>query len=69
MEVFARIDESDIGKIQPGQDATFSVDAFPGKIFPAKVKQIRKAPQVVQNVVTYVVVLSADSPDNLLCQG
>jgi HlyD family secretion protein len=69
MEVFARIDESDIGKIRPGQDATFSVDAFPGKIFPAKVKQIRKAPQVVQNVVTYVVVLSADSPDNLLLPG
>ncbi|MBS0528933.1 MAG: efflux RND transporter periplasmic adaptor subunit [Proteobacteria bacterium] len=69
MEINARVDESDIGKIKVGQDATFTVDAFPGRTFQAVVKQIRMAPQVVQNVVTYTVVLTADNPDYTLLPG
>ena len=69
MEIEARIDESDIAGIKTGQDATFTVDAFPGRGFSAKVKQIRMAPQIVSNVVTYTVVLKAANPDGMLLPG
>lgn len=69
MEINARVDESDISKIKVGQDATFTVDAFPGRTFHASVKQIRMAPQVVQNVVTYTVVLTASNDDYALLPG
>jgi HlyD family secretion protein len=69
MEINARVDESDISKIKVGQDATFTVDAFPGRTFEAKVKQIRMAPQVIQNVVTYTVVLTANNSDYALLPG
>lgn len=69
MEVHAKVDEADIGRIRPGQAATFTVDASPGRAFAAKVTQIRKAPSLVQNVVTYTVVLSASNPDLALLPG
>jgi HlyD family secretion protein len=69
MEIQARIDESDIAGIKDGQDATFTVDAFPGRSFSAKVKQIRMAPQVLSNVVTYTVVLKTANPDGMLLPG
>jgi len=69
MQVEADIDEADIGQVQPGQRATFTVDAFPEKEFPGQIQQIRKAPQTVQNVVTYTVVISADNPDLQLLPG
>ncbi len=69
MEINARIDESDIGSIKQGQQATFTVDAFPGRTFSAAVKQIRMAPQVLSNVVTYTVVLRTTNPDGLLLPG
>jgi len=61
MQVDTNVDEADIGRIRPGQDATFTVDAFRGETFPGKVVQIRQAPQVLQNVITYDVVLSAQN--------
>jgi HlyD family secretion protein len=69
MEINARIDESDIANIKDGQPATFTVDAFPGRLFNATVKQIRMAPQVVSNVVTYTVVLKTTNPDGILLPG
>lgn len=69
MEINARVDESDISKIKVGQDATFTVDAFPGRTFEATVKQIRMAPQVIQNVVTYTVVLTTSNSDYALLPG
>jgi HlyD family secretion protein len=69
MEINARIDESDIAGIKDGQHATFTVDAFPGRQFSAKVKQIRMAPQVLSNVVTYTVVLKTPNPDGILLPG
>jgi len=69
MEINARINESDIAAIRDGQDATFTVDAFPGRSFAAKVKQVRLAPQVVSNVVTYTVVLKTPNPDGILLPG
>jgi HlyD family secretion protein len=49
--------------------ATFTVDAFPGKVFQSKVKQVRKAPINVQNVITYTVLLSAQNTDLKLLPG
>jgi len=69
MEINARIDESDIADIKDGQEATFTVDAFPARTFSAKVKQIRMAPQVLSNVVTYTVVLKTPNPDGILLPG
>ena len=69
MQVETNIDEADIGQIHAGQRATFSVDAFPGREFVGTVSQVRKAPQTVQNVVTYTVVISADNADQRLLPG
>ena len=69
MQVDASIDESDVGRIAADQPATFTVDAFPGRAFRGRVKQVRKAALTVQNVVTYTVVVSAENPDLVLFPG
>ena len=69
MQVETSIDEADVGRIQEGMTASFTVDAFPGRTFQSKVKQVRKAPLNVQNVVTYTVLLSATNPDLKLLPG
>ncbi|MEN9931284.1 MAG: hypothetical protein RL604_1531 [Pseudomonadota bacterium] len=69
MQVETAIDESDVGRITEGMTATFTVDAFPGKLFQSKVKQVRKAPINVQNVITYTVLLTAQNTDLKLLPG
>lgn len=69
MQVDTNVDEADIGRIQVGQRVTFTVDSFPGQEFTGSVEQIRKAPETIQNVVTYTVVVSADNPDLRLLPG
>jgi HlyD family secretion protein len=69
MQVDTNVDEADIGRIRMGQRVTFTVDSFPGQEFEGHVKQIRKAPETVQNVVTYTVVVSADNSDLRLLPG
>ena len=69
MEVHGKIDEADIGKLRAGQSARFTVDAYPDRTFTGKVLQIRKASEVVQNVVTYTAVISAPNPELLLLPG
>jgi HlyD family secretion protein len=69
MQVEASIDEADVGRIALGQRATFTVDAFPGRTFAGEVKQIRKAAQTVQNVVTYTVLITADNEAGQLMPG
>jgi HlyD family secretion protein len=69
MEVHAKVDEADIGQIRVGQRASFTVDAHPERIFSGTVKQIRKAPEVVENVVTYTVVLATRNTDLVLLPG
>jgi HlyD family secretion protein len=69
MEIDALVDESDIGKITNGQEATFSVEAYLDKTFTGKVRQIRLQPTTVQNVVNYTVVVDAENKDNLLLPG
>ncbi len=69
MQVDVAIDESDIGKIRPDQRVTFTVDAYPTRTFEGRVKQIRKAAQTVQNVVTYTVVVGTGNPNLSLVPG
>lgn len=69
MQVETAIDESDVGRITEGMTASFTVDAFPGRVFQSKVKQVRKAPVNIQNVVTYTVLLTAENPDLKLLPG
>ncbi|MCW5730953.1 MAG: HlyD family secretion protein [Alphaproteobacteria bacterium] len=69
MQVETSVDEADVGRIREGQEASFTVDAFPGRQFRGQVQQIRKAPQIVQNVVTYTVIVSAGNRDQSLLPG
>lgn len=69
MELHVDIDEADIGRVREGQRATFTVDAYPGRAFPARIVSLRNAPQVVQNVVTYEAVLEVDNGERLLRPG
>ena len=64
MRVIANIDESDVGRIRPGQVVSFTVDAYPSEEFDGTVSQIRLEPVVLQNVVTYATVI--DVPNNEL---
>ncbi|MGE5650901.1 MAG: efflux RND transporter periplasmic adaptor subunit [Bacillota bacterium] len=69
MQVDAAIDEAEIGRIRPGQKATFTVDAFPGRSFEGSVRQIRKSAQNVSSVITYTVVIGAANPGKELLPG
>jgi HlyD family secretion protein len=69
MQVEASVVEADVSRFEIGQPVTFTVDAHPGRVFAGTVKQIRKAPQIVQNIVTYVVVITAENPDEVLLPG
>lgn len=69
MQVDTWVAESDVGKLQAGMAASFTVDAFPGKRFAATVRQIRNASQTQQNVVTYDAVLDVENPELLLRPG
>jgi HlyD family secretion protein len=69
MQVEAAIDEADVGRLRAGQEASFSVDAFPRRSFSGQIRQIRKSPVNVQNVISYTVVISAANPDQALLPG
>jgi len=69
IEVHAHVDEADIGKVRVGQTVSFSVDAHAGRRFDGVVHQIRKAPEISQNVVSYTVVIGATNPDELMLPG
>ena len=69
MRVIANIDESDVGRIRPGQRVTFTVDAYPAEEFEGSVSQVRLEPVVLQNVVTYATVVDAPNPDLKLKPG
>ena len=69
MQVEAAIDEADVGRLRSGMAVSFAVDAFPRRSFSGEIRQIRKSPQTVQNVVSYTVVISAANPDLALLPG
>ena len=57
MQVDTNVSEADVGRVRVGQPATFTVDAYPGRMFTGAVTSIRKAPINVQNVITYDAVI------------
>lgn len=69
MEIAANIDETDVGRIKPGQRATFTVTAYPGRSFEGTVKQVRLGSQTVQNVVIYTTIISVENPRGELLPG
>jgi HlyD family secretion protein len=69
MQVDTNVDESDIANIRSGQNANFTVDAYPTNTFSGQVADVRKAPIVTQNVVTYDVVISVSNADLKLFPG
>jgi HlyD family secretion protein len=69
MQVEVDVDEADVGQVREGQEATFTVDAYPDRLFPATVEQVRYAPQTVEGVVTYKAILKVDNSDLKLRPG
>ena len=69
MQVDTNVSESDIGAIREGEAAHFTVEAFTDRIFQGTVAQVRQAPQTVQNVVTYDVVVNTDNSQFFLKPG
>jgi HlyD family secretion protein len=69
MQVDSNVSEADVGRITVGQEATFTVDAYPERIFRGRVSEIRNAPIIVQNVVTYDVVILVGNKDLKLKPG
>jgi HlyD family secretion protein len=66
IQVWASVNEADIGHLRTGMPVTFSVDAFPGERFKGTILQIRLNATMTQNVVTYTVVVSTDNSDGRL---
>ncbi len=66
MQIETQVDESDIGKVAVGQKATFTVDAYPGKVFTGMVSSVSQKATVQQNVVYYGVIIDVDAGDREL---
>ncbi len=69
MELSVDVDEADVGMVQGGQDATFTVDAYPDKSFMAKILKVKYGSDTTEGVVTYETLLSVDNKDLLLRPG
>ncbi|MBM4202321.1 MAG: efflux RND transporter periplasmic adaptor subunit, partial [Gammaproteobacteria bacterium] len=69
MQIDTSLAEADVGGVRVGQAATFTVDAYPERVFKGVVRQIRMNPSVQQNVVTYDVVVTVDNTERLLLPG
>lgn len=69
MKIELAVDEADIGQLQVGQRATFTVDAFPDRRFAGEVAQVRLSATTTNNVVTYPVVIAVDNRDGRLLPG
>lgn len=69
MDLLVNVDEADIGRVQPGQEAVFTVDAYETQSFPARITQVRFAPETVNDVVSYKAVLAVENPGGQLRPG
>jgi HlyD family secretion protein len=69
MEIYANVDEADVGRVRSGQTVTFSVNAYPGREFTGEVKLVRLGSQTVQNVVIYTAIISFSNPRMELLPG
>jgi HlyD family secretion protein len=69
MQVDTNIAEADVGRLKAGIGALFTVDAYPGDVFHGTIREVRNAPQTIQNVVTYDAVIDVDNSDLRLKPG
>ena len=69
MELLVDVDEADVGQVQKGQEATFTVDAYQDREFPAHITQVRYGSETVEGVVTYKAVLRVDNSSLVLRPG
>ncbi len=66
MQIWAAVNEADVGRIKPGTPVTFAVDAFAGREFQGAVGKVRLNATMSQNVVLYTAEINIDNPDRLL---
>lgn len=69
MELQVDVDEADVGQVREGQSAAFTVDAYPNRSYPARIRQVRFGAETVNNVVTYKTILNVDNDDLSLRPG
>ncbi len=69
MQIDTAVAEGDVGRLAEGMKATFSVDAYPGKTFEGKVRQVRNNATTTSGVVTYDAVIDVDNQDHALRPG
>lgn len=69
MQIEVNVSEADIGKVQDGQDVTYTLDGYPDSVFKGKVTQVRISPTTVSNVVTYTVIVDVKNDDLKLIPG
>jgi len=69
MELHVAVDEADVGQVKEGQEATFTVDAYADRTFPAIISEVRFSPKTVDGVVTYETLLTVDNADLALRPG
>jgi HlyD family secretion protein len=69
IDIYANIDEADVGRLQPGQPVSFTVNAYPNRSFEGRVEMVRLGAQTIQNVVTYTGVIRVENADMALLPG
>nr|WP_246389250.1 efflux RND transporter periplasmic adaptor subunit [Microvirga mediterraneensis] len=69
IDIYANIDEADVGRLKDGQKVTFTVNAYPNRAFEGVVRMVRLSAQTVQNVVTYTAVIGVENQDQALLPG
>ncbi len=69
IDIYANIDEADVGRLKPEQKVTFTVNAYPNRTFEGSVRMVRLSAQTVQNVVTYTAVITVRNRDQALLPG
>jgi HlyD family secretion protein len=69
IDIYANVDEADVGRLKTGQAVTFSVNAYPNRTFEGRVEMVRLGAQTIQNVVTYTGVVRVENRDMALLPG
>jgi HlyD family secretion protein len=69
IDIYANVDEADVGRVKEGQPVTFTVNAYPNRSFTGTVRMVRLGAQTVQNVVTYTAVIGVENEDQALLPG
>ena len=69
MQIEVNVSEADIGKVNEGQNVTYTLDGYPDSVFTGKVTQVRISPTTVSNVVTYTVIVDVKNDDLKLIPG